>query len=206
MSDVQIKRASNNAERQDTYRTQLGRYSRAMKEGFYFEALLITYSLLEDRLKAFLYYCGFFDNRNTLKVSKKCKNDIGVLVLDKNQARWPSFRYISTKIDSIEKLLCWVESIMQKDIEGNLYYSCLKHSLESVDTDALLKALIELRSWIKYRNEVMHASMNKNIDSLYSELSERVAEGMDLARFIDSQVRIIKKYGTVRKTMKMQNN
>ena len=60
MGERLIKPVQNNKEKQETYRYHLGRYNCAMRNGFFFEALIIVYALLEDRLIAFLYYCGIF--------------------------------------------------------------------------------------------------------------------------------------------------
>ena len=206
MPDFQIKRAKDNTERQLTYKQQLGRYSKAMKYGFYFEAMLITYSMLEDRLKSFLYHCGFFDNRNTLSVSKKVKNDVKTILFEGEPSKWTTLNNISTKMQYTRLLLIWANTVKNKDIKDNEYYCLLKSSLEGLDIGAFLKTLDDLNSWISYRNEVMHASMNKNIDSLYENLSEKVAEGMEIARFIDSQVKTLKTDGSIRKTLKMQRN
>lgn len=43
-----IDAVKNNAEKQVTYREQLGKYKRALNNEFYFEAMLIVYALLED--------------------------------------------------------------------------------------------------------------------------------------------------------------
>jgi len=47
--------------------------------------------------------------------------------------------------------------------------------------------------------------MNKNIDSLYEQLGAKVEEGMGYARFIDEQVRVLKRDNRVRKKMNMGN-
>ncbi len=186
MANIQIRQAKNNTDRQNTYKQQLGRYTKAMKYGFYFEAMLIAYSMLEDRLKSFLYYCGFFDNRNTLKISKKIKVDIKVILFDDEPSKWPSLNNISTKIAYIKALLIWANTVQGETIQDNAIYCNLKGTLESVDIGAMLVSLDSLTEWIKYRNEIMHASMNKNVDSLYENLNVKVADAMEIARFIDS--------------------
>lgn len=43
--------------------------------------------------------------------------------------------------------------------------------------------------------------MNKNLDSLETELKERAQEGLSLARAVDAQTRILKKGNYIRKNM-----
>lgn len=157
MGKEQIKQAQNNTERMQTYSSQMGRYKQAYRSGFYFEAMLIVYSMLEDRLKSMLYYCGVFANRNTLKVYGKVKSEIKELLMD-------------------------------------------------IDIGGVLDTLDEMNDWINYRNEVMHTAMNKNIEALYYELDIQVDKGYRYERFIDSQVKLMKKMNRVRRKMKMQNN
>lgn len=206
-----IKQAGNNKERQDTYRYQLGRYQRAIRNEFYFEALIIVYALLEDRFKSFLYYCGFFANRNSLKLYGRIKSYIIEICYGENAPdRLSPITHISTKADYITAILNWTTNVRAEDIEDNIYYYSLKHQIEGLDIGGLIDALDELTQkdmgWFSYRNEIIHASMNKNVEALYEDLAVKVERGMELARFIDSQVRILRKKGTVRKALKMQNN
>ena len=61
-------------------------------------------------------------------------------------------------------------------------------------------------SMLEDRNEIIHSSMNKNIESLYDDLDVQVEKGMEYARYIDSQVKLMKKSNRVRKKLKLQNN
>ena len=49
--EKQIAAVKDNAEKQEVYRKQLGRYRRALNNEFYFEAMLIVYAMIEDRLR-----------------------------------------------------------------------------------------------------------------------------------------------------------
>lgn len=64
----------------------------------------------------------------------------------------------------------------------------------------MLNTLKMIEDWCKYRNEVVHALMNKNIDSLRSELCDKAIEGMELANRLDTYVRDMKKGNKVRKS------
>ena len=202
----QIKQASNNKDRQATYTYQLGRFKRACRGGFYFEALMIDYTLLEDRLKSLLYYCGALSNRNSLSVPKKTKNDLKSILIDYDGSDRFSLKTIRGKIQLINSILSWWEHTDSVKDQYDEYQSSLKTLLLDVDVGGIKETLIQMDDWLDYRNEVMHAAMNKNIEALYENLSIRVEEGMEYARFIDSQVKLMKKANTVRKVMKMQNN
>ena len=66
-----ISPVTDNIDKQRTYREQMGRYKRAMQEGFYFEAMLISYATIEDRLFSMLYHMAFRKNRKTLDPLKQ---------------------------------------------------------------------------------------------------------------------------------------
>ena len=210
MEDTQIKKSKNNTEKRETYRYLLGRYKRAVVNEFYFEALIIVYAMLEDRMKSFLYYCGYFANRNQIRLYKKTRNEILAAFGGDNEGnKAPSFMNISTKIDFSRNMLEWAETVEEKDIAGNDYLIALKRIIENLDVDGMIETLESLRGdqgWLHYRNEIIHASLNKNIDALYEGLGDKVEMGMEYARFIDSQVKLLKKSNLVRRKMKMQNN
>jgi len=204
MAERLIKQAANNTERQETYKYQLGRYRKALKEEFYFEAMIIVYSMLEDRLKAFLYYVGAFNNRNTLKVSNKTKTELKMLLyMECGEKSKFSLTNISGKINLVKAIINWAEC--SNEPLDSAYLSCLKLMVEGVDIGAIRECLENLESWLGYRNEVMHAAMNKNLDALYNGLDEKVELGMAFARELDSYVKLLKKDNSVRKMLKMGN-
>lgn len=45
-------------EKYQVYRYSMARYAKAMKEGFFFEAILIDYAMIEDHLRSFLWHAG----------------------------------------------------------------------------------------------------------------------------------------------------
>ena len=64
-----------NTEKQRTYAEQLKRFQLAVKYDFYADATMIVYAMLEDRLRAWLYYIGALKNRNdTTCKAKQTKN------------------------------------------------------------------------------------------------------------------------------------
>ena len=68
MSGRLIDPVNDNKDKENTYRTNLRRYNKAMKEGFYFEAMLIDYAMMEDRLRSFLYHIGLLKYTGFYKI------------------------------------------------------------------------------------------------------------------------------------------
>ena len=62
----------------------------------------------------------------------------------------------------------------------------------SIDYEELLKNITEIKKWCEYRNEVVHAMFNKDIEELRAGYKEHVEHGYKLGRFIDDQVKKIK--------------
>ena len=62
---MQIASVGDNQEKRLTYRRWCGRYQKAMREGFYLEALLIDYALIEDALRSYLYHIGVIEARDS---------------------------------------------------------------------------------------------------------------------------------------------
>ena len=77
MSERLVTPVSNNLEKYYTYREYISKYNRAMRGEFYFEALLIDYAMLEDRLRSMLYYMGALQTRDSIKIN--CKKTQGLL-------------------------------------------------------------------------------------------------------------------------------
>lgn len=63
----QISPVSDNQDKRNTYQLNIRRYNKAMKEGFYYEALLIDYAMMEDRLRSFLYHMGLLNTGSSHK-------------------------------------------------------------------------------------------------------------------------------------------
>lgn len=63
-------------EKKETYRQQIGKYRKALDNGFYFEAMLITYAMLEDRMRSFLYYIGAFRRADDSKLNVSTTKNI----------------------------------------------------------------------------------------------------------------------------------
>ena len=90
--------------------------------------------------------------------------------------------------------------------QNDRYLQKLNDRCESLDIGAILETLDAVQDWCAYRNEIVHALLNKNTTSVYAELETQAENGMKFARLIDSQVRILKKGNVVRKSVNAPTN
>lgn len=202
-----IAAVKNNIEKQATYREQLGKYKKALNNEFYFEAMLIVYAMIEDRMRSFLYYIGALrraDDSN-LNVSKT-KGILRRLYFGSDEAAFGQkmdLSQISTKENLIRSTVIW--AIEYEGIPEDYYLAVLKREYVCcLDMEGLLSVLSDVDAWRKYRNEIIHGLLNKNVNSVNDSLKERVEEGMYYARFIDSQVKALKRKDNIRKKMKIK--
>lgn len=202
MSETKIQTAIDNKDKQYTYAYWKKRYKLAMKYGFYFEAIMIDYALLEDRLASILYYSAVMKNRQMLSMNAKTTKQIfRQMMVEQGQFRENErlqLKNISGKVKLLRTILLWVNSV-EEIHNSERFLRALKYQYESTDIDEMMKVLDKVSDWCSYRNELTHASLNKNVKSLYTEIEERAVEGFELANFLDNQERIIKKGRTIRK-------
>ncbi|MCR4643791.1 MAG: hypothetical protein K5695_00070 [Oscillospiraceae bacterium] len=201
MSEV-IASVKDNQEKYETYRSQVGRYNLAMKHGFYLEALLIDYAVLEDRLSAFLWGAGVMNDMDNFKIGNRRNKALlqQIYTAYSGSETMPRLKNISGKIEMVRALLVFAES----DYDGdNRYLSALYEGLLSLNREELSDSLIGLDTWRGYRNEVIHAAMSKNVYSLQEHLAENAALGMEYARIIDNASKKLNRRTTIRKRASM---
>ena len=203
-----IKPVTDNFDKQRTYRAQIGRYKRAMENEFFFEALLIDYALLEDRLRSMIYHMGFLTDRTAHRIWKKksaCLREIVSLYKDDRENLQLGITNISGKAKIISCVLKWA-AYTDGGYKQDNHLTTLKSQCEGLDIAGFIRALDELNVWCAYRNEVIHGLMNKNLESLSEELKMHAETGMKLAAFFDSQVKVLKRGNKVRKSANLKVN
>ena len=205
--EKQILTVKNNTEKQEAYRKQLGRYRKALNNEFYFEAMLIVYAMIEDRLRSFLYYIGALRRADDQELNvKKTKSILRRLYFGSDEEAFNKridLNQISTKEKLIRNTLSW--AMKYEGIPDEEYLAVLKSAYEGcLDMDGLLTTLDQVDIWRDYRNEIIHGLLNKNVTSVDEEIKSRVEVGMEYARFIDSQVKALKNKDEIRKNMKIK--
>lgn len=198
--ETQIKDIQSNKEKYETYRNLKGRQSAAVRGGFYFEAILIDYSLLEDRLFSILYHMAIIENRNSNKRFGKTKKVINEIVKEYKQSlenETINIKNIGDKIKVVRAVLNWSIHTTE-NYQYHRYLSKLKSQCEATDVLLLLETLDAIEKWKNYRNEIIHGLMGKNVNSVNENLAERAIEGRRLAEVLDNQMKIIKKRNVIR--------
>lgn len=203
MSDSRlIEPVHNNYEKYQIYKVQMGRLKKAISGEFYFEAILIDYAMMEDRLISFFYYIGAIDNRNvSIKVTKKTKQYLRSIFGDKRNI---SLSSIGSKIELLQAILKWAESDTLIEPDQKYLMLLRKQCRQQLDIPDCLRKLNEIDQWRKYRNEIIHSLLNKNSSAVNEKLEEKAIEGKDLARFLDDQSAKIRKGNVLRRCLKLK--
>ncbi len=206
-------------EKYETYTAEMNRLKKALKEEFYFEAMLIEYALLEDRLRSFVYHAGLLADRHacTLLPNKnKARKDFNALAQrvetwkqengqktkDDPSIERLSLNKISHKVFIVRSIVLWSSTLERLPDESH-YLQALRSQCESLDAAALLETLDAMDEWRNYRNEVIHSLMNKRLQSVQQKLPEQAERGLQLARTLDQQVRLLKKGNSIRKAARL---
>ncbi len=206
-------------EKYETYRAEMARLKGALQQGFYFEAMLIEYALLEDRLRSFVYHAGLLQNRKAShllpgknavrkdfnRIAQRVKTwklEDGKETGNTSNLERLSVNKISDKIFIVRTIVLWSSELESLPDESR-YLQALRGQCESLDAAALLETLDAIDTWRMYRNEVIHSLMNKRMESVQQKLSEQVEQGVQLARQLYAQVTILKKNNRIRKAARL---
>ena len=206
-------------EKYETYRAEMARLKGALQQGFYFEAMLIEYARLEDRLRSFVYHAGLLQNRKAShllpgknavrkdfnRIAQRVKTwklEDGKETGNTSNFERLSVNKISDKIFIVRTIVLWSSELESLPDESR-YLQALRGQCESLDAAALLETLDAIDTWRMYRNEVIHSLMNKRMESVQQKLSEQVEQGVQLARQLDAQVTILKKNNRIREAARL---
>ena len=208
MAERKIQPVQNNVEKQQTYQRMLSKYRQAMDQGFFCEALMIDYAMIEDRLRSMLYHMGFIADRSKLAIWKKARPSLQAIVNEykrDNEDDTLGTTSLSSKIKIVRSVCLWVANT-EGGYQNNVHLTVLKTQLEGLDLANVFQVLDEVDCWKVYRNEVVHAMMNKNNLHLEESLRPYVEEGMRLARSLDNIEKGIKARNRIRRKINLPLN
>lgn len=201
-----IQPVSDNKDKQRTYAENMSKYKKAITGEFFFEAILIDYAMLEDRLRSFLYHIGLLKSRDSYKADNAIViSTIRPIIAEykgKDESDSVGITNISGKIKIVRCTLLWAANT--EGISEDPYLTTLKSQYEvTLDIGDVLDKLNAIVKWCAYRNEVIHALLNKNTGSLMQDLPQQARRGMELARFMDDQVKKLKKGNVIRRRLRL---
>lgn len=198
----QIKDSTSGEEKRATYAAMVRKYNLAMKHGFYFEALLIDYAMLEDRMIAFLWAVGVMNDVNNFSLGNKRNKDMlrQIITGYTGKKNPQTLKNISGKAEAIQALTAFARKAYDGDKK---YLTVLHEAMQVLDLDEFAETLEKIDVWRKYRNEIIHAAMSKDLCSLNDRLEENASLGMKYAREIDSASQKLKRRTNIRKSVSM---
>lgn len=205
MGERTITPVQSNYEKQQTYVKLLRKHRQAMSQGFYCEAIMIDYAVIEDRLRSMIYHMGFISNRQAKAIWKKARPYLSYIVNEykyEKENEKLGLTNLGDKIKIVRCIMRWV-SETDDDYKSNPHLCVLKTRLEGIDIDGCLQVLEDIGEWSGYRNEIVHAMMNKNIISLEESLYPNAEKGMKLGRELDSYEKELKKGNLIRRKVNL---
>lgn len=210
MQEVKIERVSDNSEKMLTYAEAKRRYKRAVDEGFYFEALLISYALIEDRLTSLLYHIGALEQRTHQRVCRRSKkNGLEHIVRLVDHKGSPdveikmSVKGMTNKASIFKSTLRWSQIDGEQGCETDYLRTLRQQYRDRVDVGEAMRLLDELAEWQKTRNEIVHGLAAKNMEALYAVLPSHCEAGMLLFGRLDRLCRDVQHGNRIRRSLKM---
>ena len=199
-----IATITTNMEKKTAYQLQMERFKRAKAGGFYLEAIFILYALIEDRLSAFLFHAGI-TNATREKITRNGKIrphlDSALTVLNTKQ---PNIRNVSAKIKLIKELMAWSTDYSVNEPTLNYLDALYKQINRTAGRDQMIETLTRIEGWCTYRNELVHALLNKKVEDQEKILQDLVYEGEACNRSLQNFVKSFKNRNTLRKSFNIQ--
>ncbi len=193
-------------DKQLTYQDHMTRYKKAMAGGFFFEAIVIDYACMEDRLRYMLYYLGVLRNESDISIGNSAteKEFRSILREYEDPKGNMGIGSIANKRKIIRSVFKMV-SESNKEENDNKIRILLCAVLHDEDHEKeILRILQDMEEWCKYRNEIIHCLLNKNLESLHEQVEAKAKEGFRLFRRLDNQVRWVSRK-KIREKLKLKS-
>ncbi len=196
-----MENVKNNNEKYYSYKTQIEKYNRAMQEGFYYEAIFISYAIMEDRLLSFLDKTGVITLEKALQTKKlemteKIKPFIYYLTKSDNI----NLQNITEKIKIIKCMLKMSyedATAFETKYRTEMNTDCMNGYLqdlymdidENIDRDAVKKHFNKMKKWFEKRNNLIHGLVNKTADDDFEMEIKMIANDSEkIWRYIDNNL------------------
>lgn len=188
-----------NEEKRKTYSEVKIQLKKALSAGFYGEAIMIDYAMMEDRLKSFLYHIGALKTKDSFEIDNYAFIEKFNLSYKENKdgSKYVPIKDISKKIKIVRKVLKTIQNYSEKD----QYLFLLFQTLGEESIKRFLDNLKKIEKWKDPRNEIVHALFNKNIEAVKEEYEKLCENGLGYAESINTQVKKVKRTNSIRKAI-----
>jgi hypothetical protein len=162
------------------YTQTLSKLNKALKQEFYYEAIMLDYSLIEDRMTELLLNLGFVNKGNPDPVvAQKAKKSVRKLLGLSDNSKF-GINKISVKIDILTRLC-------EKDVFEDAFLNDVSEYIENkIGKEDILDFVCRLTKWKDIRNGYVHGLMDKVPSEIEPELKSVAEKGKELFRKVDS--------------------
>ena len=186
MTIPKIKVCENNESKRKTSGSLRTDTKIALCTGGFSEAILNEYAFIEDRFKSILFHVGILLPRNSAEISTNVLN--GTL-REKLEGRKHKQKIKITTISAkirVTTAFLKTAAKMTSDGLGNvpLIYAVCRNK-EILGQESLLQ-IRKISNWLKIRNEIIHASYDKDLDDLKAKTKEVAEQGQKLCKWLDA--------------------
>lgn len=187
-----------NTTKQRVYTQQMGRYKKAMKQGFFLEAVFIVYAMLEDRLRSFLYHSGISNSERSLTSTNKEVTQllVALALVDTSKAGKPiNLVKLHTKRQVTQALLGWAQrpELANQEPETEFQEQLREKLAQLGGSQKLSVELGELEAWASERNSLVHDLLGQDPADFQEKLKTSAEKGYGIARAIDNAVKSLRK-------------
>ena len=172
--------------KQSMYADTVKKLNKAILNGYSYEAIMLDYALLEDRLNTLLVTIGMADpGKDGLVVTRRTRKSLRGLLALSEKARF-GINKISVKLDIVEKLTQYSgDDVYLSEVHRNIK--------DNIGATELADLTERIRKWTKERNIYVHGLMNRVPLECEADAAELAAKGKALFREMDKYDRRIEK-------------
>ena len=179
------------------YANVISKRNKAYNSGFYYEAVMLDYAVVEDRLNTFLWNLGIVKvDENGPTVTRRTKKPMRELLGLSDNSKF--------MIKNMDTKLCVIKAILSYNGEDELLLD-MKHCLiNRVGADTILELIERIAKWKEKRNQIVHGLMNRVPRECDEAVIQIVAEGKKIFRELDNYCGRIEKCA-IRAKYRIQN-
>ena len=187
-----IKRCEDNQAKRKTAASLKTKAKIAIYNKAFVEAIGNEYAFMENRLKSILFHIGILPSRKEDIIPANVLSGTLQKGLKIEEGKGKSVKNITGKITAFRAFVRKLDSMSQDELNSApAVYSQL--SSLAADKKEIDDGLKRIQEWLRYRNEITHASYEKNIEDLEAKGVKIANDGFVLANWIDKISKRVKR-------------